>query len=193
MDAPEPLDAEFSRAAFLTSFCFALVSSGSLLCVRLAEGHPAFSWLCSLAVTAGALLVVVAAKTSGVRTAVRVRRAPLVWRAHLWGAALAIALVHLAILIAPAGGHLTERPAQVVNDAVLIVATLGLVWSFVFRPQLVRSVLPLLSFGVLGGYAASMGSWHVDPFPGLQVQHFVVRQVFSTSAALLVFFFASGA
>lgn len=105
---------------------------------------------------------------------------------------MAIAVVHLAISALARGGRLAERPAQVVNDVVLVLTTLGLIWSFVSRLQIARCALPLASFGALGGYAASMGSWHVDPFPGLPVQHFVVQQVLSTSAALLIFFFAGG-
>src|SRR6185295_9630079 len=97
----------------------------------------------------------------------------------------AIAFVHLALVALSNGERLVERPAQLVNDLVLAAATLGFAWSLIAPGRRLRAFLPLLCFGVLTAYTFTMRSWHFDPFPGLDVQHYVVGQVLSTSAGLL--------
>ncbi|MFT3709255.1 MAG: hypothetical protein QM817_16570 [Archangium sp.] len=176
------LDRGDSRVAFVTAFFFALLASGSVVCARLSEANTPFAVLASVAVTVGAVMLVVTGRSP---------RAPVIITAHVSGAIVALLAVHLAIALFLAGEPLIERPAQLMNDAVLVLTTLGFVWSFVTRHRVMRVVLPIASCALLGAYAASMVRWHLDPFPGLRVQHFVVGQVVSTSIALLVFFFVA--
>ena len=177
------------RPAFLAAFFFALLSSISVICERLAQGRSALGWLCSIAVIAGAVVLILSEnRPRADRDRRREGRPTAVLSGHLLGSLAAVSLVHLAVLGIFAD-RLVERPAQLVNDGVLVAATLGFVWSFVSRNRVVRLILPLLSYGLLAGYVATMTSWHLDPFPGLDVQHYVVGQVVSTSAALLIYYF----
>lgn len=181
------LDAGISRAAFLAAFLFALLTSGSLVCERLAHGHSAFSWLCSVAVTAGALVLLASVNTLAAHSRRAVRRSKAVFCAQSLGIAAAIGFVHLALVALGDGEQLVERPAQLVNDLVLAAATLGFAWSLVAPARRLRIFLPVLSFGLLAAYTFTMRCWHFDPFPGLEVQHYVIGQVLSTSAGLLLF------
>jgi hypothetical protein len=184
---------EFSapRAAFIAAFLFSACVCVSLVCERLAHGPSAVGLLWSLAVTLGAAALVILGNGFGTEPAgfaTSLRRLPAVLCAHLLGIASAIALVHLAMLYFAAQASLAESPAQLVNDGVLIVALLCLVWSYAARSRVARAALPILSFALVGGYALSKAAWHVDPFPGFEVQSYVVGQVLATAAALLGYY-----
>ena len=182
------LDAGASRGSFLAAFLFALLTSGSLVCERLARGHSSCSWLCSLAVTAGALLLLASANAPAIQSSRSVvRRSEAVFCAQSLGIAAAIAFVHLALVALSDGERLVEQPAQLINDLVLAAATLGFAWSIATPARRLRTLSPLLSFGLLAAYTCTKRSWHLDPFPGFAVQHYVVGQVLSTSAGLLLF------
>lgn len=181
-----------ARAAYLAGFVVALLASGSLICERLAEGHSPLGWFGTLAVTASAILLVASGKPLLSLREIHRSHFPGLVGAHLLGIATGILLVHVVATQIPNSEHLIERPAQFVNDLVLASTTLALVWSFVAHTRVMRTLLPLLSVGLLAAYAMTMANWHLDPFPGFEVQRYVLGQAFSIGSGLLLFHWIGG-
>jgi hypothetical protein len=168
-------------AVFVVAFLFAAAVSTSVVSERLAHGHSSTGWLCGLAVTFAAGFLVFYSLRSGKLPAVLVG-------IHLLGIACAMAFVHLAARFLLEDSGLVEQPIQLVNDGVLTLALLCLVWSYIARAPLARALLPLPSFALVLGYAATMADWHVDRFSGFGVQSYVIAQVFATAAGLFLYY-----
>ncbi|MFT3837880.1 MAG: hypothetical protein QM723_12890 [Myxococcaceae bacterium] len=181
-------DRRLWRPAFFFAFGFMLLSSVGLVVERLAFGESEAAWIFSILITSGALFLAVSSslflQPSRPGVLSQGRR---LFGAHLAGVVAAVLAVHLGLRVLPFRGRLIEAPAQLVNDAVLGVATLGLVWSVATRSPLVRVIAPVFSFVVVAGYVGTMSAWHVDPFVGTAVQTYVVKQILATAISLLIF------
>jgi hypothetical protein len=165
--------------AFAAACFFSACVSASVICERLAHGQSSLGWICCLAVTIGAVALIYCSRPALGAAGV----APILG-AHLSGIVLATAAVHLAARAWLGPERFVERPAQFVNDGVLNLALLGLVWSYLARSPLVRAVLPVPAFLLVCGYALTKTEWHLDPFSGFGVQSYVVGQVFATAVGL---------
>lgn len=103
-----------------------------------------------------------------------------------FGAVCGIAVVHLALrvglLVAPS--WLSERPAQLMNDAVSVFSTLALVWACARRLDLRLLVSALL---IVTAYRVTAPFWHLDAAPhgfAFRIQDFVIAQFVATALAL---------
>jgi hypothetical protein len=171
-----------SLTVFAAGFAFAAVTSGGIVEERLSSG--------SLNVALGVNAVVTFAAT--LVLALIQRRAPLSLSLivpQVLGAACGIVCVHLAlragVLAAPS--WLSERPAQFVNDAVAVFATLAVVWACAYGLDLRLLVGAML---VVTAYRVTAHCWHLDlPPQGFQfrVQDFVIAQFVGAALALPVY------
>jgi hypothetical protein len=117
------------------------------------------------------------------------RRAPLVSRVvvpQALGAAVGVFGIHLALRWGWIAGApwLAERPAQLVNDAVAVFATLTLVWGCAKRIDLRLLVVAL---AVMSVYRATGSYWHLDSAPRgflVPVQDLVIAQLVCAALAL---------
>ncbi|MGD0529492.1 MAG: hypothetical protein ABSE49_30420, partial [Polyangiaceae bacterium] len=99
-----------------------------------------------------------------------------------------VAVVHLLLRreALPGAPWLSERPAQLVNDAVAVSCLLALAWASA-RDLDVR--LLVLAFLVVTAYRVTASMWHVDQAPGgfqATVQQLVVAQLVGAAIALAV-------
>lgn len=163
--------------AFSAGFLFASAACASLVVARWTHGDGTLAWLTTMALMAGALVLL---------SSTSIGSSGLV-AAQLLGVAGAIVVTHLLIGRWDAE-RLVEGPAQLVNDAVLTLTILSLVWSFRAPRARGRAGTALFSFLTVGGYALTAPWWHMDPFPGDGVQHIVVEQVLATATGLFVLF-----
>jgi hypothetical protein len=102
------------------------------------------------------------------------------------GAALGVAIVHFLLrsgVLGPAS-WLSERPAQLVNDAVAVFGLLSLAWAC--AADLDARLLGV-ALGVLTAYRVTASRWHLDHAPGgfhTTVQELVVAQFVAAALAL---------
>jgi hypothetical protein len=107
--------------------------------------------------------------------------------AQIAGAVAGIAMVHWAVRrevlgIAP---WLSERPAQLMNDAVAVFGLLAVVWACARGLDLRLLVLALVGVTL---YRVTSPLWHVDRAPGaISIQQLVVMQFMAAALALGVF------
>ena len=152
-----------SGAAFLAGAALAVVTSGGIVEERLSAGSPRVGVVVNALVTFGSIL------TLGLLH----RRAPLVAGVivpQAVGAVLGVLGIHLALRCGWIAGApwLAERPAQLVNDAVAVFATLTIVWACANRCDLrllvvalaVLSAVPGDRQAVAPGRGAATGSRH---------------------------------
>jgi hypothetical protein len=169
--------------ALIAALAFSGCVSVSVVYERVAHGHAAFGWICAIAVTISSAALIFYSKPLPIKGGV-----PTILVGHLFGIFAGATLVHVVVIPFVAEHQLVEHPAQLVNDGVLMLALLGLVWSYLARTPLARAILPIPSFLLVCGYAVTRAEWHLDPFSGFGVQSYVVNQVFATAAGLFFYF-----
>ncbi|MCA9517331.1 MAG: hypothetical protein KC635_20465 [Myxococcales bacterium] len=177
------VDEDVKRGWWL-GFALALVVSGGVVLERVSAGDGVIAL--ALAGVTLAVTALVAVRTHALSA---LGSQPAIALAQVAGLVVGVLAVHVPVAAAsPAGAPLREGPAQLVNDGMLGVGLLLLVWSFVARSGAARLVAPVVAFGLLLGYRATAGFWHLDAlaFPRLTVQQFVQAQVVAVSAGLLV-------
>jgi hypothetical protein len=168
-----------SGAAFLAGAALAAVISGGLVEERLSAGSLHVGAVVNALVTLASILTL----------ALLGRRVPLgpgVVVPQVAGAAVGVLLVHVALRRGWITGApwLAERPAQLVNDAVAVFATLIVVWACVNRRDL-RLLVAALAIALL--YRATGRFWHLDAAPLgflVTVQDLVVAQFVCAALAL---------
>jgi hypothetical protein len=176
----EDLTEETDRSvAFLAGVALALLTSGGILLERLSLGAPRAGLVVNGVLTLAALLTLGFVEQ---RVSVRSSAVP-----QIVGAALGIVAVHLCLRLGWIAGApwLSERPAQLVNDAVAVLATLGVVWACAKGLDLRLLVVTLV---LLTAYRATGRFWHLDAAPHpfvLSVQDLVLAQFGGVAAALV--------
>jgi hypothetical protein len=158
------------------------VTSGGIVEERITSGSPGVAFVANALITFTAILVVALVQ----------RRAP--WRKTVvlpqaFGAVCGIALVHVALRLGvfAAPSWLSERPPQLVNDAVAVFSTLALVWACARRLDLRLLVGALLA---VTAYRMTSCFWHLDVAPHgflFRVQDLVIAQVLAVALALPVY------
>jgi len=177
---------------FAAGLLLALLTSVGIAGERVTAGSPAVAILANAVATVAAVVALVL--TLRVRTtALSARddraRSLLLLGPQLLGAAVGIALVHLALHASVFGASrvLVERPAQYVNDAVAVMALLAVIWGASARPFGIVCVVG--GAALVTAYAATASSWHLDPmtFRAATVQQFVAAQFVAAAIAVGVF------
>lgn len=174
--------ARLSVAALLAGAALATVTSGGIVAERLSGGSVAVGSTVNALVTFASILTL----------ALLHRRGPLVSSVvvpQLAGAALGILGVHLALRWGWIAGApwLTERPAQLVNDAVEVLATLAVVWACARGLDLRLLVGALVVAAV---YRTTGHLWHLDAAPRgflVPVQDLVIAQLVCAALALPIY------
>lgn len=167
-------------AAVGSGLLLALITSGGILGERISGGDVLVALGVNVLVTSVSILVLLVTLE---------RRRGLSFLAQGAGAVLGIALVHLLVHLRLTAElpWLSERPAQLVNDATAVAATLILVWAC--AKQLDARVL-IGAFLLVTAYRATAGHWHLDRAPGgfeLTVQQLVVIQFAASAFGMLLF------
>ena len=179
---PSARSSAASLTLFIAGAVLAVVTSGGIVEERLSSGSLSVAVVANAVVTFVAILVLAFVE----------RRTPLSTRVvipQILGAACGIVLVHLTlragVLAVPS--WLSERPPQLVNDAVAVFSTLAVVWACARRLDLRLLVGSLL---VVTAYRATAHCWHLDVAPHgfqLRVQDFVLAQFVAAALALPVY------
>jgi hypothetical protein len=138
-------------SAFTAGFVFALVACGGVLAERLTHGDPRIAAVVHVLFTA-AVLVIAARRDATAANIV----------AQLVGASFGIVVAHALVrsqsFAAPP--WLSERPAQLVNDAVVVFAPLAIVAASTRRPPSTLALVVILSLVTL--YRLTAPLWHLD-------------------------------
>jgi hypothetical protein len=121
-------------------------------------------------------------------------RSSFVFASQVAGATAGIVAVHVllrreALTVLP---WLSERPAQLVNDAVAVAVLLALVWA---SANGLDARLLVLAFLGVTLYRATGPMWHLDHAPGgfrASVQQLVVAQLVAAALAVGLFRTALG-
>jgi uncharacterized membrane protein YeaQ/YmgE (transglycosylase-associated protein family) len=166
--------------AFSAGLLLAVTASGAIAGERVTLGRLAFGLLANAAAT---FAVIVVASTTMHRRGALAALIP-----QVLGAIVGVAVVHLLLRreALPGAPWLSERPAQLVNDAVAVSCLLALAWASA-RDLDVR--LLVLAFLVVTAYRVTASMWHVDQAPGgfqATVQQLVVAQLVGAAIALAV-------
>ncbi|HEY3818966.1 MAG TPA: hypothetical protein VGL81_17470 [Polyangiaceae bacterium] len=166
--------------AFSAGLLLALTASGGIAGERVTLGGLAFGLLANAAATLAAIVVA--------STTTRRRSTLAVLVPQVLGAVVGVALVHLVLRREALGAvpWLSERPAQLVNDAVAVAGLLVLAWAGA-RDLDLR--LLVLAFLVVTAYRLTASMWHLDQAPGgfqATVQQLVVAQLVGAAIALAV-------
>jgi len=168
--------------AFLAGAALAVITSAGIVEERLSAGSVGVGLFVNGFVLLASILSlgVVRRRASG---------AANVLLAQTLGAIVGIAIVHLALRGGwiPRPSWLAERPAQLVNDGVAVLATLALVWACAHKLDLRLLVFALATVTL---YKATGRFWHLDVPPGgfaVRVQDLVVAQVGATALALAIY------
>jgi hypothetical protein len=135
---------------FTAGFTLALVACAGLLAERVSRGNVKVAVVAHVLLTVAVLAI---AHTQG--------RVPRV-AAQFVGAALGIVIAHSLVRASSLAAlpWLSERPGQLVNDAVAVFAPLAVVWGSSRRPpNTVGLVATLL---LVTAYRASAAMWHLD-------------------------------
>ena len=166
--------------AFSVGLLLALAASGGIAGERVTLGRLAFGLAANAAATFA--VIVVASAT------MRRRRSLPVLIAQVLGAVVGVAVVHVLLRREAMGAApwLSERPAQLVNDAVAVSCLLALAWASAKNLDL---RLLVLAFLVVTVYQLTASTWHLDRAPGgfqATVQQLVVAQLVGAAIALAV-------
>lgn len=178
---------------FVFAFVLGAFASAGLVAERLTRGNTALA----IALVLGGLALVLL--TLGVVRPFARRVGPFLAAQGL-GALLGVLASHLALALifnlVPRPDGLSETPAQLVNDTVLVLGLGALVGSVALRARRARGLLAVAAFALVALYQATALEWHVDAFSfgELTIQRFVAMQVLAVAAGLLAFdWIAAGA
>jgi hypothetical protein len=139
-------------------FAVALVACGGVLAARVSRGDLTVALAAHIALTI-AMLTMLRPQWSG---CARDRVAAMRLTVQIVGAAAAIVLAHAGVreFATRAFPWLSERPCQLVNDAVVVFAPLAVVWaSSRHRPSTPVLVATLL---LVSAYRLTASLWHLD-------------------------------
>jgi hypothetical protein len=192
-----------AAVAFAAGLLLGLATSGGIAGERITRGAFSVALLANAAATFAALLAMLptmrrllvsfAEISDSAGREIRIARlGPLaVLAPQLVGAACGIVLVHLMLRLEalPVFPWLSEKPAQLVNDAVAAFGLLALVWA---AAEALNPKLLVLAFLGVTLYRASAPAWHLDHAPGgfqTSIQELVVAQFVAAALALAVFRF----
>ena len=175
----EPSPAAYARVALGGAF-LGVVTSGGIVVERLSSGSPNVAVVVKRAIISVAAILLLALVQ---------RHVPLsapVASTELFGAAAGVALVHVTLRagLIDRPYWLSERPPQLVNDAVAVLSLLVIVWACTRRLNLRLLVVALF---VLTLYRITGPSWHLDAPPlafALSVQDIVIGQLVAAALAL---------
>jgi len=167
---------------FAAGLVLAVVTCGGIVEERLSSGNPGVAVAANALVTFGAILALGLVQ----------RRAPFSNRAAIpqaVGAACGILAVHLALRVGVVhtAPWMSEKPRQLVNDAVAVFSTLAVVWACA-RGLSLRLLIGVLV--VLTTYKMTGRLWHLDVAPHgfvITVQDFVVAQFVGGLVGLTLF------
>jgi hypothetical protein len=177
--------------AFGAGLLLATFTSAGIAGERVSAGSLGVALVANAAATLAAL--VVASLTARARSSDDAHscsaRSKLVVALQVVGAAVGVAVVHLA-LRALESGHssaLVERPAQFMNDGVAVLAILFVVWGATSEPIALARVVAGTALVLL--YVATASRWHLDPmrFHGATVQQLVGLEFTGAAIGLAVF------
>jgi len=188
--------------AFFVGLLLAIATSAGIVGERVTLGRVAVGVIASGAATLAALVVAGANARRALVTFLEVPRPgshehPREARLHplvilvpqILGAVAGVLLVHLLLRRGVLGTFpwLSEKPAQLVNDAVAVSSLLALAWAC--ADDLDPGVL-IVAFVVVTLYTATAHVWHLDRAPGgfqTTVQQFVVAELVAAAIALGVY------
>ncbi|HEY1695768.1 MAG TPA: hypothetical protein VGG39_26555 [Polyangiaceae bacterium] len=166
-------------AFFAAGLLLAVVTCGGILEQRLSSGSPRVALVANGLLTFAAILVLGLVQR-------RESLAPAGVLPQALGATLGIVAVHAALRLGllPEAPWMSERPPQLVNDAVAVFSTLAVVWACArgLRLRLLIGALLLLTV-----YRATAHFWHLDAAPQgflVTVQDLVVAEVVALALAL---------
>jgi hypothetical protein len=162
-------------------FVLAVVTCGGIVEERLSAGSPGVAFTANALVTFAAILALCL-----VQGRARLSRAAL---PQAVGAACGIVAIHLALRIGifHAAPWMSERPPQLVNDAVAVGSTLAVVWACARQ---LNTRLLVGTLVVLTVYRSTARFWHLDLPPHgflLTVQDCVVAQCVAGALALAIY------
>jgi len=168
-------------AAFIGGAALALVTSGSLVEERLSRGSGGVAMIANAFVTLAAVALVSFVRERTPSAQVLVPQAV--------GAAVGVAAVHLVLRaeLLPTPSWLSERPAQLMNDAVAVFSVLLVAWACARRLDLRLLVGALLA---VTAYRMTGRHWHLDDAPlgfRFRVQDLVCAQLAATAFALALY------
>jgi hypothetical protein len=168
--------------ALLTGLGLAAVTSGGILEARLTGGNMRVGMVANAAVTLAAIFALAAVH----RFSAPASRVVL---AQLVGASMGIVGIHLALRLGWVDGPawLSERPAQLVNDAAAVSATLLIVWACARRLDVTLLAVALV---LLSAYRLTARAWHLDAPPHgfvVSVQDLVVAEALAAALALALY------
>jgi len=167
-------------------FALAIVACGGILAQRVSKGDVRAALVAHVFLTIAVLLVARVAPHHHHRSA---RTAQLV------GAAAGIAVAHYVVHASPLAAipWLSERPAQLVNDAVAVFGPLAIIWASSRRLHTTAVVATLL---LVTAYRATASHWHVDGGGGVSggvfpttfsVQDFVTGEFAGSAISVALF------
>lgn len=169
---------------FLGGLGLAVVTSGGLVEERVSLGSVYGGLVVNAFVTVAAVILLVLAQRAASGGAPRAARL-----AQAIGAAAGILGVHLALHVGWVAGApwLTERPLQLVNDAVAVFATLGVVWACA---EGVHLGIFAVAITLVLAYRVTGGLWHLDAAPqafSVSVQNLVMAQFAAVAVAVALY------
>ncbi len=161
----------------------AVAASAGLVGERMTRSAPPIVLLANAVVTLAAVLAIAVV----MRRPKEGRYAPAAIVPQVAGAVFGIAAVHLAVRAVGTAPWLSERPAQMMNDAVAVFGLLAIVWACAHQLD-ARVLVAVLACVTL--YRATSPLWHLDRAPGgyaISIQQLVVAQLVAAALALGVF------
>lgn len=168
----------------VTGFGFALVACGGIAAERLSRGDVEIAFLAHLLLTVVALAVMMTepSTSSAQRGLARIG-------AQFIGAVAGIVVAHALLKPFVTGlPWLSERPAQFVNDAVAVFASLAIVWAASRRPP--RTAVLVAALVLVTLYRATGTFWHLDAARfAWSVQNFVTGEVAGLALGVAAFRF----
>jgi glycerol uptake facilitator-like aquaporin len=167
--------------AFSVGLLVALAASGGIAGERITLGRLGVALVANAAATFAAL---VAARAMMRRPQVLPVLVP-----QVLGAVAGVVVVHLLLRRSALDAlpWLSERPAQLVNDAVAVSGLLALAWACARK---LDPYLLVLAFVLVTFYRVTAPAWHLDRAPAefhATVQQLVVGQLVAAAIALGVF------
>jgi hypothetical protein len=172
-----------------TGLCVALAASGGILSERISGGSLRVGFVANVVITLSAIVafvVTMRAVSTSRDAASGLSKSQVL--AQALGGVLGILLVHAVVRGGSVGAPwLSEKPAQLVNDGVVVFAILAVVWGCArnLDPRVLIVALVLVT-----GYAATAGRWHLDRAPhgfDATVQQFVVAEFVAVALAVAIF------
>ncbi len=174
--------------AFGAGLLLATFPSAGIAGERVSAGSLGVALVANAAATLAALVVL--GITARVRSSGDAQsRSGLVVALQVVGAAVGVAVVHLALrnIGTGASAELVERPAQFMNDGVAVLAILCVVWGATSEPVALARVVAGSAIVLL--YVGTASRWHLDPiqFRGATVQQLVGLEFTGAAIGIAVF------